>query len=610
MIKSIYTIGKVLAKQKDYEDYFNPWANPFPKGEATVIVAEVENGQLLGELQLEKFSSSKVNKYLFREAKANATNLVPTFYLQAQSDPDKQSDSIRKMIKKAKASIVNYQHNFISKDQCDRIEQKLLALTLRQGTNHLFTMRINGKYFGDYEEFKDLFLKDAYQKYFKDSSSNSKVCAITYQAAKEVWGRIDTLGFTVNDAAFSRNGFNANDSYKMFPVSPEAVKILEGSRRIIMDNLSKNFFGLKYFVLPHFINHDEVIIESVMDGFIRQPVEPKATLDIQANSIINNENIIEEILKTEKLHKNNIYYDVFFYQINNAQFLIKLHLSDILPSRFRKIRDAKRNVENFYSLITTIHIPGKGKAEDKSIPFFITFSNIKDYFSKRVKTDTIFHPFFFKILEAVFYGNSLNEHQVLVSFTDQVSASYKNRIENPYQFTNDVKHTFVIYQFLFQMNLFKNKPISPMENLNPGTITLTLEDFEKQHPLFFVIPIQKAAFYLGCMTEKLLEKQRYHLKSEPFSKYLNGLKIDEAQLKKIHLKLADKIRQYKDKFYKSEHEYIEQLNATINPTLIENSNTSKTDISYAFATGMVMQKEFTKEKRKRQNSQKKGTSTI
>jgi hypothetical protein len=40
----------------------------------------------------------------------------------------------------------------------------------------------------------------------------------------------------VDAVSFSRNGFDVKDSYKMFPVSPEAVKILEGAKRIIIDS--------------------------------------------------------------------------------------------------------------------------------------------------------------------------------------------------------------------------------------------------------------------------------------------------------------------------------------------------------------------------------------
>ncbi len=92
MIKSFYDAGQLLSQLDDYKDYFRPWANPFPKirGEAKVIVAEINDSQLEPDLKVEDFKTALVDKYLFREAKANATNLVPTFYVQAQAEAEKR----------------------------------------------------------------------------------------------------------------------------------------------------------------------------------------------------------------------------------------------------------------------------------------------------------------------------------------------------------------------------------------------------------------------------------------------------------------------------------------------------------------------------------------
>jgi CRISPR-associated Csh1 family protein len=596
MITALYTAGKILSHIPRYADYFRPWANPFPKdmAEAKVIVAEITDKHLSSELQLEDFKSSMVDKYLFRPAKSRATNLVPTFYLYPKSNVEEHEDSIRKMVNRIRQSILNYKHTFIAEGQVDAIEQMLLAFPYATGTSYLFTMKIDGKYFGDFQEYQDLFISDAYLKYKKDSCAEDKVCAVTYKKVREVWGRVDTLGFTVNDIAFSRNGFNGADSYKMFPVSPEVVKILEGSKRLIIEKIARNFFGLKYFVLPRLIakTSDETA-EMVMETFLEKcSVSDKNSLQSHFKPLIYNEDIIGEILADEKLRQQTVYYDLFFFQPNNAQFMIKLHVSDVLPSRFRRIMDAKEAIEEKYRLVVD-KIP---VAKDQLEPFTITFSNIKDYFAEYSKVSGwLFQPYFFKIVEAVFYGNSLNREQLLKAFMDAIRISFKNSKENPYQFSRDVRHTFVILQFFQKLNL---TPTSHMNQTESPPVGLTLETFEQQHPEVFSIPVRKAAFYLGCATEKLLEKQRIHLRSEPFRNNLNGLNLDVPQLRKVHLKLIDKISQYNaaDHFYPIEREYIENLNVHIAPTLLlDDASLSKTDISYAFAAGMAMQKEFTKE---------------
>lgn len=609
MIKSFYTIGKVLSQDENYAHYFEPWANPFPKvidDEAKVIFASITNGILEENLKEENFSKQRVNCYLYRRVQgANGTNLVPTFLLQPDTNIDKYTDNIRKLAKKIFQSVQNQKFTFITKAQIDIIERLLIGKHqfINKGKRYLFTLKIDGKYFGDFEDYRDLFAKDAYTKYYKKSSSVNKICAITYVPSENVWGRIDTLGFTVDAVSFSRNGFNPADSYKMFPVAPEAVKILEGAKRIIIEsdlNLTQNFYGLKYFVLPHFINEKDENIKEVIELFIDKSVSN--SIENQGNGIIGNENIINEIIKEESLSRSDIYYDIFFYQPNNAQFLIKLHLSDVLPSRFRQIFDVKKSIEKKYKLLNRVFI----KEKNKEINFRINFGGfyekgsppmygIKDYFSQKVKTDTIFHPYFFKILEAVFYGTSLNKDTILKSFMEKVVSAFKNIKENPNDFTRHVKTSFTIYQFFNELKLFNSNTMEDKSN-DTTEIAFNIESFIEQHNSFFDDTVKTGAFYLGFLTNILLEKQSSHLKSKPFMNQLNGLNLDIVQMKKIYPKLLNKLYQYNDKLKAEEHKLIEMLNPLIGKSLISKTEISRTELSYSFVLGMVMQKEFLKNK--------------
>jgi hypothetical protein len=98
---------------------------------------------------------------------------------------------------------------------------------------------------------------------------------------------------------------------------------------------------LKYFILPHFIVNDDALITRVIANFF-DTADKDTSFDGEGESIIYNERLIHRITEQYEL-QDSVYYDIFFYQPNNAQFLIKLHLSDILPSRFKEIFDIKKN---------------------------------------------------------------------------------------------------------------------------------------------------------------------------------------------------------------------------------------------------------------------------
>lgn len=616
MIKSFYTIGKVLSQDEAYSEYFEPWANPFPKvkgDEAKVIFAEINDGVLQDSLSEEVFSNKRVNSYLYRKVQgANGTNLVPTLLLQMESNVEKYTDNVRKLIKKVKQSVLNNKHTFVVLEQIDVVEQMLINhhRLMSNDKRYLFSMKIDDNYFGDFEDYKNLFRDEAYKKYYKDSSSKDKICAITYQQSEEVWGRVDTLGFTVDAISFSRNGFDVKDSYKMFPVSPEAVKILEGAKRIIIDsdlNLTRNFYGLKYFILPHFIVNDESLITRVTSSFF-STVSDDLSFEGEGASIIYNERLIHRITENEDL-QDSVYYDIFFYQPNNAQFLIKLHLSDILPSRFKEIFDIKKKVEERYDLLNRVVIKAKNaKSSDIVLNYAINFGGrleknappmygIKEYFSQKVRTDTIFHPYFYKILEAVFYGNPLNKESILKAFMEKIVHAFKNVKENPNDFDRHVKTSFTLYQFFSELRLFNDNTMEHTTESN-DKVSFKLEDFINQHNGYFTEnePAKKAAFYLGCLTTKMLSVQRNYYKfqkpyQEPFLKYLQNINFNLDDLRKISLKL-DSFQKYQSVLENYDFNEIANLEAKVKVNLFD-TNLSRTELSYAFTLGMTMQREFT-----------------
>lgn len=603
MIKSLYTIGKSI--QHLYPEYYKPWTNPYPNNETNtnVIIINIEAKEIIYPIVLEKIKTDSADKVLYRKVQgANGTNIVPTFLYYADGNEDKQKENIRKVIKKIKASLKNYKHDFFDISSInEKLSEKLFELPLNKDERYLLTFKINGKFFGEYPKYKELFESEAYKKYSKDSSSKGKICSVTYEKSDIVWGRVDTLGFTVYDKTFNRNGFNGKDSYKMFPVSPEAVKILEGTRQFVLDKLSRNFYGMKYFILPHFINPNEELIKEVIAQIFVKDTETKGSANpLNEKSILGTENFLNDIIEDDRLSRGDIYYDIFFYQPNNAQFLIKLHVADVLPSRLKEIIETKKEIENKYKNLNEIYIPKKGKKEAATIHYYITFGRIKDFFSKKVKTETVFHNSFFRILEAVFHNNSLNQKQIITHFFKKIQIDFKNRSENKYAWIQRTKESFTLYQFFANLNLFKN--VSPMKDININRTKMNYQEFINDHTNFFERnKYKEGVFALGCAVEKLLEKQRNKFGNEPFLKHLNGLNINEKTIQKIVPKLVEKIGYYKNeneknsKIYPNEERYINSLLAKSGDAILTNDyGISRTEISYVFTMGMIMQKEFTK----------------
>ncbi len=601
MIKTIYQFGEQLQKMEDMKGYFEIFGAPYPARTENekVIVVEITAKQF-SKLSLDDYRKVWNSKYLFRElASSNSTSIVPSLHFynlpvgdkpETRAKNEKELEgSIEKFISKLKrcfdASSTIYESFFDAKNVLESLGEGMKNFVMSncaEKKNYLLTLKIDGKWLGEIPEITKILEDEAYNKYFsskgQDYKSSQKICAVTYKQADEVWGRVDTLGFTVNDIAFSRNGFDAKDSYKMFPVSVDAVKILEGTQRALDSGLSFGFSNLKFFVLPRFVAlNDDILRGEVVEAFVQQNTKSKSdSTEKQSKSIISSEKIFNEIISDEKLSRNSLYYDIFFYEQKQAQFSIKLHVSDVLPSRFKTIIDAKESIENQYNTLTRITTK-----KQEVYHFYLTFRGIKDYFPE---------PFFFQIMEAIFYKNPVSERQVLAAFMEILRDAFKNPSDEPFNIKNfyqSVKKTFVIHQYLQTLKLFGN-----MENQEKTPLSMVAENFVNQHA-FFDNDLKKAAFYLGCATEILLSSQRKNLGgNEPFALKLYNLNVGFTELKDIFPKLMNKAMEYKraDKLYNST--YFDDLLRKVGDFLQDDKNTAKTDTSYAFSLGLVMEKEF------------------
>ncbi|MDF1864571.1 MAG: TM1802 family CRISPR-associated protein [Saprospiraceae bacterium] len=549
MIQTLYTIGKVLSQNEEYKKYFEPWEDPFREGK--IIVAEFKNSEYQkGSLSIgEDKKENNLKKYLYRQFNRGA-NIVPAFNVSKTKNKHSGKKTFDKFVKclqnyhsthfkfEVKLKGNKLQSSIIEKYQY--LKTDLESFEFDSKDNYLFTIKIDGKWLGEVDYFLEFFKQNYLRSYFTKnyegeivSKNPSYTCSITNDKT-EVYGFVDTLGFTVDSPSFIRGGFNQSEAYKMFPASKEAVKLLDGSFNLVLDKLSRTFFtyqngkfvntGLQYLIVPHFIRRDnQEMLEEGIEAFLEN--SKGNSFRTTGNSIISNETILKAITEERKL-QGAVYYDILFYQQNKAQFLIKLHLADVIPSRISKVFRLKQSIEKRYGNITKIEFEDKKTKKKAVINFYINFSVIKDYFCKEKKDGNrkkyIFQPYFFKILESVFYGTPLNEQQILKAFLKQIQTDFKQQNEDGKStlYIRRTKTSFALYQYFLKLGLFKNR--TPMEENQEQTVHLTAEEFINQHLEFFDSQYKIGVFLLGYLSAYLMGKQYKKLKSNPFMKQLTA----------------------------------------------------------------------------------------
>lgn len=618
MIKTLFNIGKILIEKEP--EWFEPWQNPYHEQDAIVLIAEFEDLLFKGELKTEVLKKNNLKFYLYKKFTKDA-NIVPTFRV---TDARKTFDRFVKCVEKYHTKKFGFEdiprskiQNAI-KERYNSLKEKLLEFEIKRNKNFLFTIKFDKQWLGEDEYFLKFFIKDYLKSYYLknysgevNSISKNKYCALT-EKQDTVYGFVDTLGFTVDSISFMRNGFNQSDAYKMFPVSEEAIIILEGAKNLSFSMFSKSFFGLKYVIIPHFINVNNLVQQEIIETYLIKASQDMATLEDESKTILGSEKLIYDIIEEDKLSKSGIYYDIFFYQQNKNQTLIKSHISDVLPFQFAKIFKTKKQIERQYEIITR----WENKENNTFKYYYLNFSNIKNFFSEKRKEKgkeiTLFHPFFFKIVVAVFYNSSLNEDLVLRFFVEKITSTFKKRNEKWNSYSQTYKKSLVIYQFFRQLGLFTKKNQNNMEENRQ--VALTMEEFIEQHKILLDSDYAKGVFVLGCLVKRLLKIQKRHhnldnTSKASFTKRLNNLVLNDNEIIRIYYEVEAKRLQFKQ-YYSP---FDEALSKKAFALLAEKNSTkpiSNDKIRYLFAGGLVMEDEFSKEAKRRKNIEKeKGKQT-
>ncbi|EIM74519.1 CRISPR-associated protein, family [Nitritalea halalkaliphila LW7] len=417
MITALYKFSKLLQNDPDLQIYFSTSENPFDGREelGKIIVGEVENKQFKG-FHLEDFNPSSVPKYLYRKpAGANGTNIVPTLFINKQN-PEKTWRKISK-------SLLNLKPRIVQESEIEKISTEFSKLEFNSDFSYLITFKLDGKFMGEFESYTRLFSNEAYIKYFKKKNKNSKkenkTCALTGKIST-VFGFVDTLGFTVDADSFMRNGFNASDAYKMFPISESAIPILEAGRGILLNQVAANFFGqYKYAIIPNFIFlEDQELGEMVASTFLNKAAfNADSKVKGVAAFINDSESLLDEIVNSDQLKRSDIQYSILFFEQQQAQFKIHLEISDVLPSRISKILESKTIAEEKYKWLTYY------KTKDGTIiTHNITLFRLREYF---LTSDKVLQPSYFKLLSSIFTGQKFNDLKLLSLILNTWKLNYK-----------------------------------------------------------------------------------------------------------------------------------------------------------------------------------------
>jgi len=609
MIEAIKEIGEYSLK-KSGRSTDNPLeilidnpSNNKTKNVLFIRIGQNDEGYFYNGVELENFDPEKLHLYLYRKGPPRGTDITPTAMVTnpvgsfngkilawfKNHTIDKENPNNSDFFAKIGLSL-NESKELIVKDLQDKFAPE----------NNILSIKIKGKYLGEFEEFKNVLLEKAKTDYYyknsfttgKYSISKDELCSICKKQKDEVYGFVSTFKFyTVDKPGFVSGGFRQSDAWKNYPVCLECALILEEGKKCLGEYFNFNFYGMKYLLIPKFIaNSSNDVKEEVLKIFDKQD-NPRFTKE-EVKRLTNDE---KEILFLITDFKNYLNLNFLFYiapkGYNGSVFNILYHIEDILPSRIKKLFDIKREIDKieiFKKHLVRIYENNK---EIGQKPLEFNFGILRTFFFNTVENNPVSDSYFLETVNNIFSSRPIDFYFLLGFIVEKIRTDFANGYSTA---TNTLKG-FMLLLFLRKLNLInfsKGDEIMDETFFNSkGDVKDKIETFFNEFSDFFNNNEKKVVFLEGVLAQFLLNIQYSEKNSQPFRARLKGLKLDKKQIEKLLPEIQNKLEEYGKNYYSQLEEQI----STYFVLAGKNWNLSNDEISFYFVLGMNLSKYFKSE---------------
>jgi len=602
MIEAIREIGEYALK-KEGKSTDNPLDilidNPSNRQTENVLFIKIneQNGKFdYDGITIEPFDIARLKKYLFRRVTGNTAAFTPTVI----TDKNIANTFTHKLLKSLK-SLAKEKNEFITKifnvlkNQSSIIIEDLQKKYSKK--NNILSLKIDGKYVGEYEQFRKILLEKAKQDYYYKSSfttgkysiAKDKLCVVCNENKAEVYGFVSTFKFyTVDKQGFVSGGFRQSDAWKNYPVCLECALILEEGKRFLDEHLNFNFYGHKYLLIPKFlVSTTEDEKEEVFSIFEEQK-NPEIREKI-IRRITNDEN---EILELTGEFKNYLNLNFLFYEKNNSAFNILQYIEDVLPSRIKRIFDVKSELDEI-PIFKNYFVPvfeGNKKTGEKPLEF--NFGILRNFFYNSVERNPVSDKYFLDAVNKIFSSRPVDYDFILSFIIEKIRTDFAQG----YSTTGNTLKGFMLLNFLKKLDLIEiSKGDRKMEGTsnteNNSKLRKKVVEFFNEFSEFFNTAAKKAIFLEGVLAQFLLNIQYAEKNSQPFRARLKGLKMDKKLIEKLLPEIQNKLEEYGKNYYRELEEIISEYLVASGPKW----NLSNDEISYYFVLGMNLSKNFKKD---------------
>ncbi|MBC7117233.1 MAG: TIGR02556 family CRISPR-associated protein [Pseudothermotoga sp.] len=515
MLTKVIEIGRLMK----HTDLYRNFTKPIKHGTGLALRVGLEPIEYKGVVVLETPRSDQVHLLLYTDQMGNVSGKSPTVTLSVGRN---KPEEIRKNIEK---TFQRFQRFFQGEEATKDLE-KLLAenyeriikdieeqiASMSEKSTYLTIILLKGNEElkpAEYEPLREVFVRRALEKTI--STGVEGICHFC--------GRSKVVSATVNEvfkfATFDKPGFCPNlkkeDAIKILPICEDCKTNLQNGANVVTQDLKFDFLGNTIWLIPSLINKD--------DSILRRVIEKVKENSVTLKDFARNEEEIETALADQD---EIVHYDFLFMDINKNQQRIELHLTEVSPTRLRKLvterREAARrtNIENLpeptLRLLWELYEKPNSRSEAR-----------KEYF---------------QLIRSIFYGETYNPHRFLWYCMRKIRKALQEDSGEPGWRTLSYL-SFAAILFLNQIGVFHTRKEVELVNNNE------LNGFFEKYPEFFNKPWKRAVFLTGVLAGKVLAVQYVKRQAAPFFSKLKGLKMNIRDVQGLLPEIRNKLEQYR-----------------------------------------------------------------
>ena len=581
LLDALYKLGKLYIEKENLDEIDILLDNKKIGAVVLVEFNEDNDGNIkYNKVYQEDYDSKNKVKYLYKKGSSRGTDITPSCLI---TELDKTFNN--KFVKwfnnnKDKNILFEKLNNAITNDiknMYSTIEDLLKLLDVK-GANILLSIVINKNneifYLNDFEEFKDILLKNSLDKYQgpKKIKGNGVCCLCNKQ--KEVYGLVsNSIGFAFSTPEKEGNvpGNDLKNQWKLLPICSECAIYLNAGKNFVEEYLNFSEFGLKYYAIPNFLFD----LENGFDKFYKNVKLINSKGESNSNDLIHIENKLGKIVK--KID-DIAEFKFLFYQSANSAFDILAYIESVIPSWLNLIYETQLKIYeyDFFKEDNLKLIFG-----EKHEGNFIELINKNDQnhpcsknnWYKRFLRDFLFSfsiKMYIDSVNTVIGKKKLNYKFLMSRFMDKIRINWRN--EEHYALKVSVLKSLMLLLLFNDLNLIKGEKIMD-SNTEEFNINLILD-----------APSKKATFLLGVLTKKLMNIQYKELGSTPFYNKLWGLSLDQKKIHKLYPMVINKLQEYNAG-------YMKNLEEEISKNLAKSENDwklNRDETSYYFVLGFTL----------------------